>query len=69
MEVVTADARIRHVDAQHDPDLFWALRGGKGCFGVVTAMEFGSLPLTELYVGGVFFDGEHSATVLHAYRA
>ena len=69
MEVVTADGQIRHVDAQHDPDLFWALRGGKGGFGVVTAMEFSLLPLTEFYGGGVYFDGGHSAAVLHTYRA
>lgn len=39
-EVVTADGRVHEVDADHDPDLFWALRGGGGNVGVVTAMTF-----------------------------
>src|SRR4051794_21415877 len=40
LDVVTADGELRHVDAESEPDLFWALRGGKGNFGVVTALEF-----------------------------
>src|SRR6187200_1395197 len=38
-EVVTADGRIRQVDADHEPDLFWAIRGGGGNFGVVTRLQ------------------------------
>lgn len=39
-EVVTADGRLRHVDAEHHPDLFWAIRGGGGNFGVATRFQF-----------------------------
>ena len=40
LELVTADGELVRVDAEHEPDLFWALRGGGGNFGVVTAIEF-----------------------------
>src|ERR1700742_5267856 len=39
LDVVTADGQFRRVDAESEPDLFWALRGGKGNFAVVTALE------------------------------
>ena len=39
-EVVTADGRIRQVDADHEPDLFWAIRGGGGNFGVATRFQY-----------------------------
>ena len=40
VELVTADGVRRRIDAEHDPELFWAVRGGGGDFGVVTALEF-----------------------------
>ncbi len=55
IELVTADARLRTVDANNDPELFWALRGGGGSFGVVTAIEFAVVPLKEVYAGALFF--------------
>ncbi|MFE5602430.1 FAD-binding oxidoreductase [Streptomyces coelicoflavus] len=67
MDVVTADGRLRRADAEHEPDLFWALRGGKGNFGVVVAMEIDLFPVTELYGGGLYFDGARTADALHAY--
>ncbi len=39
-ELVTADGRLLHVDAEHDPDLFWAIRGGGGNFGVATRFHY-----------------------------
>jgi FAD/FMN-containing dehydrogenase len=66
--MVTADGSQRIVDAESDPDLFWAVRGGKGNFGVVTELEFGLVPVATLYAGGVFFAAESAADVLHAYR-
>jgi FAD/FMN-containing dehydrogenase len=64
LDVVTADARLHRVDAQHQPDLFWALRGGNGNFGVVTAIEFAVYPAPELYAGGLFFPLERAEEVL-----
>jgi FAD/FMN-containing dehydrogenase len=46
IEVVTADGEMRQVTAASEPDLFWALRGGKGNFGVVTAIEFDLFAVT-----------------------
>ena len=56
-ELVTADGAIRTVDAETDPELFWALRGGKGNLGIVTELEFDLLPVASLYGGGIFFPG------------
>ena len=51
-----------------DAELFWALRGGGGNFGVVTAMEFSLLPLQEVYAGALFFPLERAGEVLEAWR-
>jgi FAD/FMN-containing dehydrogenase len=64
IQIVTADGRVRLVDDQHDPDLFWALRGGGGNFGVVTALEFALYPLTEVYAGCLAWDWSESERVL-----
>jgi FAD/FMN-containing dehydrogenase len=69
IEVVTADGQLRRVDHDNEPDLFWALRGGGGNLGVVTALEFELVPATELYAGALFFPLERSAEALHAWRA
>lgn len=53
-EVVTADGRTRLVDANHDAELFWALRGGGGNFGVATRFHYQAVPVHEIY-GGVLF--------------
>jgi FAD/FMN-containing dehydrogenase len=69
LEVVTADGELRHVDPDSEPDLFWALRGGKGNFGVVTALEFALFPVPRIYGGAIFFPGERMADVLGAWTA
>jgi hypothetical protein len=66
--VVTGDGEIRTVDPEHDPDLFWAVRGGKSNFGVVTELEFALVEQARFYGGGIFFPGEAAAEVLHAWR-
>jgi FAD binding domain len=68
IELVTADGQHRRVDAEHEPDLFWALRGGGGSFGVVTALEFRLFPLREVYAGALFWPIDAAAEVLHAWR-
>ncbi|WP_158887405.1 FAD-binding oxidoreductase [Amycolatopsis anabasis] len=69
LDVVTADGELRQVTAEAEPDLFWALRGGRDNFGVVTGLEVGLVPVTRLYGGEVAFDGAtDAAEILNAYR-
>jgi FAD/FMN-containing dehydrogenase len=69
LELVTADGELIRVDADHEPELFWALRGGGGNYGIVTAIEFGVVEVDELYAGALFFPFERSAEVLHTWNA
>lgn len=67
-ELVTPDGVLRRVDAASEPRLFALLRGGKGNFGIVTAMEYSLLPAGELYAGGIFYDGSYARQVLAGFR-
>jgi FAD/FMN-containing dehydrogenase len=67
VELVAADGRLLRVDSEHEPDLFWALRGGGGSFGVVTAIEFELYPIQEVYAGALFWPLDRAADVLHAW--
>ena len=67
-EVVTADGRALTASEQENDDLFWALRGGGGNFGVVTSFEFRLHPVKDVYGGPLFFDLQDAGTVLRAYR-
>jgi hypothetical protein len=69
LDVATADGQLRRVTAEREPELFWALRGGKGNFGVVTALEAALFPQARIYGGGIWFALEHVSAVLHAWRA
>jgi FAD/FMN-containing dehydrogenase len=64
IELVTADGEHARVDASHDPELFWALRGGGGNYGVVTAMEFKLYPVSALYGGWLAWPWEQSHEVI-----
>ncbi|MDL5160308.1 FAD-binding protein [Actinomycetospora termitidis] len=66
-EVVTADGTVRLVDADHEPELFWGLRGGKGNLGVVTTLVLRLFPIATITGGGLFFDGSRAEEVLRAY--
>ena len=67
IELVTGEGEFVRTDAQHDPELFWALRGGGGNFGVVTAIEFKLYPLREAYAGMLIWDWSHAERVLTAW--
>ncbi|WP_308797359.1 FAD-binding oxidoreductase [Agromyces silvae] len=67
-EVVTADGRARRIDAEHDEELFWAIRGGGGDFAVVTALEFRLYPVGDVVAGTLFFPLERTEEVLQAWR-
>ena len=68
IEVVTAGGAQLRVDAENEPDLFWALRGGGGSFGVVTACEFDLLPMREIFAGALLFPAEQAIEVLQGWR-
>jgi FAD/FMN-containing dehydrogenase len=67
-EVITADGTLIRANCENEPDLFWALRGGGGSFGAVTALEFELYPAGELYAGMFAWPWERTADVLHAWR-
>lgn len=69
LELVTADGRPRRATADEHPDLFWAVRGGKGNFGVVTAVETDLMRLPRLYGGSLSFPGAATREVLGAWLA
>ena len=52
VELVTADGKVRHVSEHDEPDLFWAIRGGGGNFGVATSFEYRLHPLNPTVLGG-----------------
>jgi FAD/FMN-containing dehydrogenase len=68
MDVVTADTELRHVSATEHPDLFWALRGGGGNFGVVTSMTFQLHPVGKILGGLVLHPLDRAAGMLRFYR-
>ncbi|MBY8872340.1 FAD-binding oxidoreductase [Micromonospora sp. PLK6-60] len=67
-QVVTADGTLRTVDADREPELCWALRGGGASFGVVTALEFRLHPVDRVYAGAVTFGRDRAAETLACYR-
>jgi len=66
--VVLADGSIVQTDGERDPDLFWALRGGGGNFGVVTSFSFRCHPLSTVLAGPVLYDIGDAAEILAWYR-
>ncbi|MFF5207155.1 FAD-binding oxidoreductase [Streptosporangium sp. NPDC000396] len=68
IELVTADGELRRVNASSDPELFWALRGGGGGFGVVTAVEIDLFPAAQVITGAAFWPAVHAERLLSAWR-
>ena len=69
VELVTANGSLVRTDAEHHPELFWALRGGGGNFGVVTAVEFRLYPVADVYAGMLLWDRERAPEVARAWAA
>ena len=68
IELVTADGRLVRAGPENEPDLFWALRGGGGSFGVVTSIELELFPITQAYAGILWYPIDRGPEVLHAWR-
>ena len=67
-DVVLADGTLVTASAEEHPDLFWALRGGGGNFGVVTSFRFQCHPVDNVFAGPVFYDLDDAGDVLRWYR-
>lgn len=68
IEVVTGDGVLRRATPTEHPELFFALRGGKGMLGIVTAIEFDLVEQPRFYGGSLWFDGADAPTVIDAWR-
>ena len=66
-EMVTADGEVVLATAEENPELFWALRGGGGNFGIVTAFDFVAHPTTDVFFGKISFPAAEAATVLQGW--
>src|SRR5512142_3451321 len=66
--VVLADGSVVQTDSEREPDLFWALRGGGGNFGIVTQFTFRCHPASTVLAGPVLYDIDDAADVLRWYR-
>ena len=68
LEIVTADGQLRVATPEHEQDLFWAVRGGKGNFGIVTSLDFGLFDVQTLYAGAILYPAEAAADILPSWR-
>ncbi len=68
VDLVTPDGELVHVTQESDPELFWALRGGGGDFGIVVRVELRLFPAPELYGGQLMWSIEDAPKVLKAFR-
>jgi hypothetical protein len=68
IELVGADGEPRTVDAENEPDLFWALRGGGGDYAIVTALHLDLVPVAEAYAGALLYPAHLGAEAVRGYR-
>jgi FAD/FMN-containing dehydrogenase len=68
LDIVTPNGELQRASSTENSDLFWALRGGGGNFGVVTAMEFDLVPVARIYGGNMVYPGELARDALGFYR-
>jgi FAD/FMN-containing dehydrogenase len=66
-ELVTASGQVVHASTAENPELFWAIRGGGGNFGIVTAFEFAAHPTTDVFYGTIAFPASQAATVIQGW--
>ncbi|MGW5074325.1 FAD-binding oxidoreductase [Rhodococcus sp. NPDC004095] len=66
-DLVTGDGAQLRVTPDDHAELFWGLRGGKATLGIVTAVEIDLLPISQIYGGALYFDGDDAAAVAHAW--
>jgi FAD/FMN-containing dehydrogenase len=66
-DVVTGEGELKRVSADTEPDLFWALRGGKTSAAIVTSMTVELLPIAEFYGGAIYYDGSNAPEILRTY--
>ncbi len=67
-ELVTADGQILHLSQTENPDLFWAIRGGGGNFGIITSFEFTAHPTGKVMAGKINYDLDNLSQVLTGWR-
>jgi FAD/FMN-containing dehydrogenase len=67
-QIVTASGEVLRASALHNRDLFWALRGGGGNFGVVTGFEFVAQPISKVFAGSIVYGSEDLGGVIRGWR-
>src|SRR6201997_1653525 len=68
LEAMLADGRFVTASATENPDLFWAIRGGGGNFGIVTSFLFRGCPVAQVFAGPMLWEMEHARELLQWYR-
>lgn len=67
VQLVTADGSLVRASADENPDLFWAVRGGGGAFGIVVSLEIDLLPYADVFAGMLLWDASHAPAVARAW--